>query len=93
MGRRIAESVKDRGVPVSALISGNSLRNGLSAQTGQDISVFWKLFARLYCPTDAWTAASDLELAAESMNGGDAGVRFVPVSELIPEGMKSYEVK
>lgn len=93
MGRRIAEAVGDSDTAVSVLISADSLRNGLSARTGQDISVFWRLFARIYCPTDAWTAASDLEIAAESMNGGDAGVRFVPVSEMIPEGMKSYEVK
>ena len=93
MGRRIAESALDSGAVVSVLIDADSLRSGLSARTGQYISVFWRLFARVYCPTDAWTATSDMELAVESLNGGNAGVRFVPVSELIPEAMASYEVK
>lgn len=93
MGRRAAEAIRETGATASVLIDASSLRNGLSEQTGQDISVFWRLFARLYCPTDAWSAASDMELAVETMNGGEAGVRFVPVSELIPDGMRSYEVK
>lgn len=93
MGRRAAEAIQASGAAASVLIDADSMRNGLSAQTGQDLSVLWRLFARLYCPTDAWSAASDLELAAETMNGGEASVRFVPVSELIPEGMQSYEVK
>ncbi len=93
MGRRVAEALKESDTAVSVLISADSLRGGLGERTGQDLSVFWKLFTRVYCPTDYWTAASDMELAIESMNGGDPGARFVPVSEMIPDGMTSYEVK
>lgn len=93
MGRRIAEAMQGSGTAVSAQIDADSLRNGLAAQTGQDIEVFWHLFARLYCPTDSWTAASDMELAIGTMNGGDPGVRFVPVCDMIPDGMDSYEIR
>lgn len=93
MGRRIAEALAESETAVSVRIDADSLRNGLSAQTGQELSIFWRLFARVYCPTDYWTASSDLELAAETMNAGTADVRFVPVSELIPEGMGSYVVR
>lgn len=93
MGMRAVETAQDTGAAVSALIDTDSLRNGLSDKTGQDIATFWRIFARLYCPTDAWSAASDMELAIDSMTAGDAAVRFVPVSEIIPEGMASYEVK
>lgn len=92
MARRLVE-LEEGGATVSALIDADSLRNGMSSQTGQDIDIFWRIFARLYCPTSADMAASDLELAADAMNDGDAAVRFVPVSAVIPEGMGSYVVK
>ena len=92
-GRRITEELKGSGTPISVLISADSLRNGRAEQTGQDLSVFWRLFARVYCPTDYWTAASDRDLAVESLNDGDPSVRFVPVSETPPEDMESYVVK
>lgn len=93
MGRRAVEAAAGTDTAVSILIDGDSLRSGRGAQTGQDLSILWRIFARIYCPTDAWSAADDMELAIDSMNAGDAGVRFVPVSELVPEGMKSYEIK
>lgn len=93
MGRRISEAAGDAGVPVSVLISADSMRNGQYIETGQDLSVFWKLFARVYCPTDYWTAAEDMALATASMTEGSADIRFVPVSEMIPEDMASYEVR
>lgn len=77
---------------VSAVIDEDSLLNGKSAQTGQDMTLFWRIFARLYCPCDTWNAATDLEYAAETINGGDAAVRFVPscVAYEAPEGFSSF---
>lgn len=93
MGRRISEALQSTGTSVSVQIDAESLRSGLQEQSGQDISIFWRLFARIYCPTDSWTAASDMELAIGTINGGDPGIRFVPVCDMIPEGMTSYEIR
>ena len=93
MGRRVAEALAGTDTAVSVLIDADSLRNGRAAETGQDIELFWRLFARVYCPTDYWNAESDRVLAVESINAGDPDIRFVPVSELIPENTTSYEVK
>lgn len=92
MARRLVE-LSEGDAAVSALIDEDSLRNGLSAQTGQDIDVFWRIFARLYCPSSADMAASDLELAVDRMHSGNAAARFVPVCSLIPEGMGSYVIE
>lgn len=90
-GRRIAEALEDTDTAVSVRINADSLRSGNGAQTGQDIAVFWRMFARLYCPTYNEVLASDKELAVEKSNGGDAEARFVPVTGVIPEeGSKSY---
>ena len=93
MGRRIAEALEGTDTIVSARLDADSLRNGQGALTGQDVGIFWRLFARLYCPTYADALASDKELATGTMNGGSADVRFVPVVGAIPEdGSKSYLV-
>ncbi len=92
MGRRIVEALEGTDTIVSARISADSLRNGSGELTGQDVGIFWRLFARLYCPTYAEALASDKELATEQMNGGDADARFVPVVGAVPEGSKSYLV-
>ena len=91
-GRRVVEALADTGVAVSAQIDADSLRNGQGSQTGQDINIFWRLFARLYCPTSPDMAASDTELAVDAMNAGDGGIRFVPVCLYIPEGSPSYVI-
>jgi hypothetical protein len=90
MGRRLAETLAGTDVAVSVLLDRDSLENGQSDLTGQDMDIFWRLFARVYCPTSAQEAASDLELAVETMTQGDASVRFVPVCASAPDGFASY---
>ena len=85
MGRRVAAALEGTGAAVSVRLNDASLRQGLGAQTGQDISIFWRLFARLYCPTGPDLLANDMELAIDKMNDGDKDVRFVPVSYAIPD--------
>ena len=92
LGKRVAEALQDTGTAVSARLNATSLRAGQSAQTGQDLDIFWRLFARLYCPTSPDLLAGDLELATEVMNGGDANVRFVPIMGLMPEGHDSFVI-
>ncbi len=91
-GKRIVEALDGTGTAVSVRLDGSSLRNGLGAQTGQDIDIFWRLFARLYCPTWPDQLAADMELATESMSGGEADTRFVAIMGQIPEGCESYVI-
>ena len=92
MARRLTEDMQEResGVTVSAVLDEASLLAGDGARTGQDIGIFWRIFARLYCPCDNWNAMTDLEAAAETLNGGSIGTRFVPVCEYFPEDFDSY---
>lgn len=96
-GRRIVEAVQaleqeDRETPVavSARIDAASMRGDMGAQTGQDLDIFWRLFARLYCPSDYNMAADDQTAATKTMTEGRADIRFVPVSLYAPEGFDSY---
>ena len=90
MARRLAEDMQESGVAVSAVIDESSLLAGDGARTGQDISIFWRIFARLYCPCESWNAMTDLEAAAETLTSGSIGVRFAPVCEYIPDDFDSY---
>lgn len=89
-GRRVAEALQNTDTAVSVRVDATSLRQGLSAQTGQDIEVFWKMFARIYCPTTLDMIASDRETAGASMEEGSTDVRFVPVVGYAPENEASY---
>ena len=88
--QRIAEAGQSTKTVISARLDAGSLRNGQGAQTGQDLNIFWRLFARLYCPTTPDVLASDRETAVAGINGGNADARFVPVEGMIPEDSVSY---
>ena len=92
MGRRVATALEGTGAAVSVRLNANSLRQGLGSQTGQDIGIFWRLFARLYCPTDPSVLATDMELALDKMNAGEGDVRFVPFIGVVPEVGDSYVI-
>ncbi len=90
MGRRLVESMEDTGVAVSVLIDRNSAETVAWSQTGQDLDIFWRLFARIYCPTDSWNVTADRDIVCDRMTEGDIDVRFVPVLDVMPEGFQSY---
>ena len=91
-GRRVAEALEGTGTAVSVRVDPGSLRGNLGSQTGQDMDIFWRLFARLYCATSPDIMASDKELAIDKINGGNDQARFVPIVGLIPEGSQSYVI-
>ena len=93
MGRRLVESMEGTGTAVSVLLDEESLRENLGSVTGQDIETFWRLFARLYCPTESGTASDNKVLAIETMTQGDAAVRFVPVSVSVPGEFSTYFIR
>ena len=93
MAKRLVESMEGSGVTVSALLDEESLRSGLGDSTGQEISTFWRIFARLYCPSERSSSADNKVLAMETMTQGDINVRFVPVTTGAPEDFQSYCIR
>ncbi|MCD7845089.1 MAG: putative glycoside hydrolase [Oscillospiraceae bacterium] len=93
LGQRLVTAAEGTDTAVSVLLDASSLRNGSGSETGQDIEIFWRLFARLYCPTSTDMVTSDKELAVAEINAGSADIRFVPVCASVPEGCKSYVIK
>lgn len=89
-GQRIAEALADTGTAVSVRLDVNSLRAGQGSLSGQDLGIFWRLFARLYCATYADMLESDRTMATADMNGGNPDARFVPVVPAVPETGGSY---
>ena len=94
LAQQAVQAVPDESTTVvSALIDSGSLHNDLGSRTGQDLSVFWRLFARLYCPCESGSTAADTETAWSYANGGTAAARFVPVVSSAPESSSSYCVR
>lgn len=93
MAKRLVESMEGSGVAVSALLDEDSLRSGESSATGQDMATFWRIFARLYCPSDSGTSADNKVLAMETMTQGEIDARFVPVTNGAPEDFESYCIR
>lgn len=64
----------------SVILDTTSLRNGLSAQSGQDLSVFAKLFDRMYASAGTiWQATVDRSSVDYWMYDGDLALRFIPI--------------
>lgn len=93
MAKRLVESMEGSGVAVSALLDEDSLRSGDGSVTGQDVSVFWRIFARLYCPSQSGTPEDNKVLAMETMTQGNADVRFVPIAAASPDDFRSYCIR
>lgn len=72
------------GVLVSAILDTTSLRNGLSAQSGQDISIFAQLFDRLCSSAGTvWQATVDRSSIDYWMYDGDLSVRYIPIMDFV----------
>lgn len=74
---RMSRLARDAGLGCSAFCSESALRAGTSADKGQDISLFFKAFDRVYVKTDSENRAVDVR--SLSPYAGDAGTRIVPV--------------
>ncbi len=92
LGQHLVEAAEGTGTAVSVLLDASSLRNGYGELTGQDIGIFWRLFARLYCPTNSANITSDKELATATLTAGSADIRFVAVCSSVPEDCESYVI-
>lgn len=95
----ITNALAGSDVLVSAILDTTSLRNGLSAQSGQDIEVFSKLFDRLCSSAGTvWQGTVDRSSVDYWMYDGDLSLRYVPILPFttedftcwiyrVPEGM------
>lgn len=87
---KLAEAMQDQDVILSVCVDGHSLRYDLAESSGQDLTVFWKIFDRLYCSSDTEIAASDRD---QALRFGGSAERFVPICPYnTPEGFDSYVV-
>ena len=76
---------------VSAILDTTSLRNGLSAQSGQDIEIFSKLFDRLCSSAGTvWQATVDRSSVDYWMYDGDLALRYVPILPFNTEDFTSW---
>lgn len=90
----ITNALSSYDVPVSVILDTTSLRNGLAAQSGQNLEVFGKIFDRLCSATDsAWRSNVDLSLIDQYLELGDAAQRYVPIMEYVPEGYSTCIVR
>lgn len=75
----------------SAILDTTSLRNGLSAQSGQDIEIFSKLFDRLCSSAGTvWQATVDRSSVDYWMYDGDLALRYVPILPFNTEDFTSW---
>lgn len=81
---KIKEAFGESDIIISVLADSNSLRNGLEAQSGQDLGFFYKVFDRIYCYTTAENIGTDSNTVSGAMETGDFSLRFVPIMSESP---------
>ena len=81
---KIKEAFEESDIRISVLADNSSLRNGLEAQSGQDLNFFYKVFDRIYCYTTADYIGTDSGALSEAMETGDFSLRFVPIMSESP---------
>lgn len=74
---RMSRAARESGLACSGFCSDAALRAGTSADMGQDLSLFFKAFDRVYVRTDTEYRAVDVR--SLSPYSGDADTRVVPV--------------
>lgn len=82
----IANELSNTDVKLSAILVSTALRANQSSQSGQDLSVFCKLFDRLYCAADSvWQGTVDRSSVDYWMYDGDIALRFIPMLPYIDD--------
>jgi hypothetical protein len=75
----LRDALKDTELVVSAKMDAISFRGGDATANGQTLSIFMKVFSRVYAESDGTALESDRSLVSSASGGGTAGVRFVPI--------------
>ena len=74
----MSRTARELGLRCSCLCREDALRGGRSLAVGQDLSVFFKTFDRVYLHSDAYDLPNDLSLLRTSLSGGEEN-RIVPI--------------
>lgn len=91
--RDVARSLDSLGIPVCAVLEGATLHDGQAEQTGQDATLFAKVFDRLCCEAEtAWQYGVDRDSVIALMELGDASMRYASLMAFIPDGAESWIV-
>ncbi len=91
LGRYLRREADDIGIYISAELDGTALREGKSADIGQDAEFFFKVFDRVYVSTNTDYYITDMSLAMEIANN-DAS-RVVRAAEGFTLAGGSYFVR
>ncbi len=90
----VSNALADYDVPVSAVINGAGLRSGQSAQSGQNVELFAKVFDRLCTVTDSgWLSGVDRDSMDQYFELGDPAQRYAPICSYAPDGFPTAIVQ
>lgn len=94
LARSITQALSYEDIAVSAILDSESYRGGQSDLSGQDLTLFGKVFDRFYCTAGtAWQYGIDLDTAKYYLRLGSLDQRFVPIMSYAPEDTTSYTVR
>lgn len=89
----LSSAMTDSGAVLSAVLSADTLHNGLSDKTGQDAELFFKVFDRVCGPADsAWQYGADRDALSAYITVGEAAMRWLPVMSYAPDGASCWIV-
>ncbi len=94
LARSVTQAMSYEDMAVSAIVDSESYRNNQSALSGQDLTLFGKVFDRFYCSAgSAWQYEADLGTAKYYLRLGSLDQRFLPIMSYAPEDTTSYVVR
>jgi hypothetical protein len=86
---RMSENARELGMKCSVLCDADALRQGTSADIGQDLELFARIFDRIYVSTDMNYLTMDVS-ALEAALGSGSGARIVPIVSGYTPGTESW---
>lgn len=90
---KVTRDLSGSGARVSALISYDSLSAGKGDVSGQDLTLFVKVFDRLCCwAGTSWEHGMYRDAISGSVTVGSVAQRFLPIMSFVPDGSTSFIV-
>lgn len=92
--RAVTAAAKDSGARIDALLSPDTVHGSGADTTGQDLTLFGKVFDRLCAEADsAWQYGTDLDAVSPELTLGDAAQRYLPVMSFAPDNAEAWIVR
>lgn len=76
---KFTDAMESSHVRVSAKVNLSALSGGVSEKTGQDLSVFTRVFDRIYSDSSAGSREGDAAVVSDYITVGDVSNRFAPI--------------